>query len=111
MSNQRRGTYLEHVVMDHLRDRGWYVIRSAGSHGAADVVGVKPGNVILVQAKVSLNLLGSREWSALYAQAQEAGAIPLVAYRPSMRTLAFSRLMGPRALRERATGLLEPYEV
>lgn len=109
MSNQSRGTYLEHVVMDHLRDRGWCVIRSAGSHGAADVVAVRPGTVLLVQAKVRLSLLGSREWSELYQLAERAGAIPLVAHRPTARTLAFHRLMGPRALRVRADGLLETF--
>lgn len=111
MSNQSRGTYLEHVVMNHLRDAGYCCIRSAGSHGAADVVAVKPGLVLMVQAKVRLSLLGSREWTELYEMAAKAGGVPLVAHRPTPRTLAFHRLMGPRALRERATGLLEPYEV
>jgi Holliday junction resolvase len=96
--------------MDHLHDRGWCVIRSAGSHGAADVVAVKPGVVLLVQAKISLERLGSREWTTLYDLSVQAGALAIVAYRPSMRTLTFKRITGPRSLRQRAADLLEAFE-
>lgn len=110
MNHRARGIRLEYVVADHLRDRGYVTIRSAGSHGPCDIVAVKQGTVLCVQAKITLSSLGSREWTELWDLAKEANGVPLVAYRPSMRTLAFSRLMGPRALRERATGLLEAFE-
>jgi Holliday junction resolvase len=110
-SNAQRGTYLEHAAMDLLREAGFFVIRSAGSHGVADLVAVKPGLCLLVQSKMKLALLGSREWTALWLAAQEAGGLPIVAYRPSMRKIAFARLMGPRQLRERAEGLLEAYAI
>lgn len=111
MNHRARGIHLEYRIMDVLHDAGYCCIRSAGSHGPCDVVGVKEGVVLFVQGKISLERFGSREWQELWDLAQKARGVPLVAYRPSMRTLAFSRLMGPRALRERATGLLEPYEV
>jgi Holliday junction resolvase len=109
VSNQSRGIYLERAVMDVLHDHGWTVIRSAGSHGAADVVGVKPGVCVFIQSKMRLALLGSREWTTLWDLSQKAGAVPIVAYRPSPRTMAFSRILGPRALRERAADLLSDW--
>lgn len=110
MSNATRGTHLERVVMDKLHDRGWVVIRSAGSHGPADVAAIKPGVVLLVQSKVTASSFGSREWQELWDMAQKSGSVPILAYRPSPRTVAFARLMGPRALRERAAGLLQNFE-
>ena len=110
MSNQSRGTHLERVVMDILHDKGWTVIRSAGSHGVADVVACKPGTVVFVQSKMRLSLLGSREWQELYETSLRAGAVPVVAHRPSPRTVTFDRILGPRLLMQRASGLLERWE-
>lgn len=109
-SNAQRGTYLERVVMDILVDLGYCVVRSAGSHGVADLVAVKPGTVLFVQSKMRASLLGSREWRELWATSMKAGAIPILAHRPTPRTVAFAMLKGSRAMRERAAGLLEAYE-
>lgn len=108
-SNAQRGTYLERVVMDILVDLEYCVVRSAGSHGVADLVAVKPGIVLLVQSKMRATLLGSREWGELWDMSVKAGALPILAHRPTPRTVAFVRLTGPRAMRERAAGLLAEF--
>ena len=45
MPNSRydRGRAYEYKVMRKLREKGFYPIRSAGSHGYFDIIGIKPG--------------------------------------------------------------------
>jgi len=49
--NYRKGLRFEHEVRDWLTDRGWVVIRSAGSKTAVDLVGIRNNQTILVQCK------------------------------------------------------------
>ena len=109
MNHRARGIRLEYVVIDRLCELGYTCIRSAGSHGAVDVVAIKPGVVILCQAKIRKESIGSREWQELWVLAEKANAIPLLAYRPSMRKLAFARLLGPRRLHEKMAHLLSEF--
>lgn len=112
MSGRTRGIYLENAVKAMLEDLNWFVIRSAGSHGVADLVACKRNYGLtpvtwLIQAKVRESLLGSREWSELFLLASAIGAMPVLATRPSPRKTAFYRLLGPRAFRSTSHGLLE----
>ena len=45
MPNKRyiAGRDYEYKVMRQLREQGFYAIRSAGSHGYFDIIGIKPG--------------------------------------------------------------------
>lgn len=115
MSGRTRGIYLENAVKGMLEDLGWFVVRSAGSHGVADLVALKRNYGLdpvtwLVQAKVRESLLGSREWTELYLLASATGAMPVLATRSSPRKTVFYRLLGPRALNSRSLGLLERVE-
>ncbi|MDA4127978.1 MAG: group I intron-associated PD-(D/E)XK endonuclease [Thaumarchaeota archaeon] len=47
----QKGREREYKVMELLRKEGYRVSRSAGSHGAADVIAAKDGHVLLVQVK------------------------------------------------------------
>jgi len=38
-------------VKKHFEEKGYYVIRSAGSHGIADLVAIGSGGVYLIQVK------------------------------------------------------------
>lgn len=49
MTNYDKGARLEYKARDALSERGYTVIRSAGSHGAADLVALKADDVVLVQ--------------------------------------------------------------
>jgi Holliday junction resolvase len=39
--------------MSYLQARGWYVTRSAGSHGLVDLVAMRQGEIWLIQNKIS----------------------------------------------------------
>ncbi len=47
----RIGLIFEYEVRDWLRDRGWLVMRSAGSKSPVDLVAVRNNQVLLVQCK------------------------------------------------------------
>lgn len=77
MSNATRGIYLERRVAEDLAALGWFTIRAAGSHGLADVVAIRPGEVVLIQCKTDGQIRGG-EWNHLYELARRVGAIPIV---------------------------------
>lgn len=53
--NYRYGRNYEYLLISELRSEGWYVIRSAGSHSAVDVVALHPSEnkVVVYQAKAT----------------------------------------------------------
>lgn len=53
MTNYRRGVEIERKVQEILREAGYHALRTAGSHGAADIIGVGPTGVRLIQVKRS----------------------------------------------------------
>lgn len=53
MSNQyRRGRRLEYQVKKDLESEGWTVLRTAGSHGFADLVALRGANIKFIQCKL-----------------------------------------------------------
>jgi Holliday junction resolvase len=51
MTAYRRGARLEYLARDVLRQQGYVVARSAGSHGPFDLIAVSAQRVLLVQVK------------------------------------------------------------
>lgn len=51
MSNYRHGAELERAAKHVLEDNGYFVVKAGGSKGAADLVALKPGEILLVQCK------------------------------------------------------------
>jgi Holliday junction resolvase len=51
VTRYERGRAKEYRVMAILRKDGWYVSRSAGSHGAVDVLAAREGRILLIQVK------------------------------------------------------------
>lgn len=52
MSHYRKGTDFERVVKYYLEGEGYFVVRSAGSHGPVDLVAMKADTpTMLVQCK------------------------------------------------------------
>jgi Holliday junction resolvase len=78
-TNYAAGSRLEYRAMELLRRRAWFVVRSAGSHGPADLVALSPtdGHAILVQCKTGS--LKHEDWNGLRALAIRYHATPLVA--------------------------------
>ena len=52
MSNYDRGSNFERRVKGYLEVKGWYVMRSAGSHGLVDLIALRQGEVWLIQNKI-----------------------------------------------------------
>jgi Holliday junction resolvase len=98
VTHYRQGATFERKIMVLLADHGYVVFRSAGSHGVADVIAFKPGEVLFVQCKTS-GTISIREWNLLYAAANGIGAVPLMALRPGRGRVEFRRLMGVRSPR------------
>jgi hypothetical protein len=51
MTRYEQGSRLEYDVAFMLRDREYYVIRSAGSHGIVDLVAIWEGTLLFIQCK------------------------------------------------------------
>lgn len=64
--------------MRDLRSRGYYCVRSAGSHSAVDIVAVKGDICLFVQAKVS-GRVPADEWNALINLCASPHLLPIVA--------------------------------
>lgn len=88
----RRGIYHENTVTQLLRDNGYFVTGSKGSKGVADMVAVKPGQVLFVQVKSGKARLTSEGWNGLFFEARKAGAVPVVADKPARGRVRLRRV-------------------
>jgi Archaeal holliday junction resolvase (hjc) len=78
-SGYRNGADLERAVKHDLEDNGYsMVMKSGGSKGKVDVIALKPGEVLLVQCKVS-GSMSPADRIALRSLAYDLGAVPLMA--------------------------------
>ena len=90
--NYRNGAQLERDAQKHLEANGYLCIRSAGSKGFIDVMAVKPGQLLMVQAKAN-GVCPPKERAALLELSSKFDALPLVAWRD--RGVKYRRLIGP----------------
>jgi hypothetical protein len=99
MSGYTQGRDVEYTVIDHLRENGYDTVRAASSKGLADVVAIKPGQVLLVNCKRT-TMPGPAERIDLIriASCLPGVSVPLVALHPRRAPLEFRRLtgIGPR---------------
>lgn len=77
MTNAQRGTAHENRAKARLERDGYFVVRSAGSKGAVDLIAVKAGQILMIQCKLD-DYMGPKEWNRLLDIAQKAGGIPLL---------------------------------
>ncbi len=96
MTAYSQGVYREKKVADYLRSEGYFCMESRGSHGPADVIGLKLGQVLLVQVKTgNTDINGALRdtwWNELYHLAGSLGAVPVLADTPSFGKLRLRRL-------------------
>lgn len=86
-----RGAKREHQVADRLREEGWVVYRSAGSHGCADLIAMQVGwPNMLVQVKTDAagpwDHFRPAEREALAGEALKAGAAAFLCHWPPRKT-------------------------
>lgn len=75
-----RGRSFEYRVKNYYEKHGWFVIRSAGSKGIADLVAISPGGseIHFVQCKLH-GSISPDERQKLFATASNYGAYPILA--------------------------------
>ena len=91
----RQGAAFENRVKDRFEGVGYYVIRSAGSQGVADLAAfdLMADRIthhpvpLMIQCKRGRNGLGVEAWNHFYAIADAAGALAIVAQKSEGRTL------------------------
>lgn len=106
-TNYERGSAFERRVGAHLHARGYEVFRAAGSRGKADVLAIRPGQILLIQCKRN-GEIPRGEWNDLYALAERiagsaavgAVVVPLLALMPGRRGIAYRQLVEPAEHRQ-----------
>jgi Holliday junction resolvase len=99
VSGYRNGADLERAVKHYLEDNGYaLVIKSAGSKGKVDVIGLKRGETVLVQCKTTAGM-SPADRANLRSLASTLGAIPLLASwvkeGTAARTIGFTNITSP----------------
>ena len=98
MTQYSRGSDFERSAMRALEADGYFVVRSAGSKGAADLVALKSGQALLVQCKLN-GVCPPAERADLIRLAQTVGALPIVAHKVKGKSKVLYRLLlghGPK---------------
>ena len=92
MTNYARGANFERQIKAHLEAKGYFVLRSAGSHGTVDLVAFGPKwPVWFIQAKIH-GTMSPAERRELYRYANECGAWAVRASRPKRGEILYERL-------------------
>ena len=93
MSSSSKGHNFERRVFKILKSFGFYAVRSAGSHGVFDVVGIKHGLIIGVQCKVNRNPTRD-EMKAMANAYHDFGIFPIAAVRKKRKIFWINILTG-----------------
>lgn len=72
------GRAFEYRVRDFFSRRGYYVTRSAGSHGIGDLICLKKGHILMIQCKLK-GQISAEEKESLSHIADKVGAEPIIA--------------------------------
>lgn len=94
MTAYQAGVRFEKRVSAYLRDEGYLVIESRGSHGLVDQMAVKAGQLLAIQSKVD-GKISVDDWNQLFRLRVWTCAIPILARREGRR-LALYELTGER---------------
>lgn len=83
MTHYDGGAAFERETRKHLENDGYWVIKAAGSKGKADLVAIKPGQVLIVQCKRNGTCPPAERAEVRRIAALLPGVgVPLVASRP-----------------------------
>lgn len=99
MSGYSQGRDVEYAVIHHLTDNGYTCTRAASSKGAADVIAIKPGQVVLVNVKRTTPPGPTERGDLLHvARMLPNVGVPIVALGPASRlTYRLLTGAGPKA--------------
>ena len=95
MSGYSDGVHVEHAVIHDLQANGYETTRAASSKGAADVIAIKAGQVLLVNVKRTTPPGPSERKDLLRIAAMLPGVgIAIVALKPKGCPLRYRQLTG-----------------
>ena len=113
VNTSRKGSAFENRTAQDLEAAGWpYVTRASNSKGIADVVAIRPDEVLFVECKTN-GVLGVQQWNELYHRALQAGGTPVCAMpvdrrrNPGHPGIRYMRLLAPK---NGALGVRQPWE-
>jgi Holliday junction resolvase len=102
MTPYGRGTAAEKRTATALRKDGYVVMESRGSHGPADLMAAKPGQLLLVQVKLNADgKLRDDWWNELLDAAHRAGGLAIIADWPRRGGLRLRQISGRHMPRSR----------
>ena len=92
MTNYSRGANFERQVRTDLENRGWFVIRAAGSHGIVDLVAFPPNPrpTWFIQCKIGRRI-SPKERKKLGEIAMSTSCYAILASRPKRGTIRYER--------------------
>lgn len=92
MTAYTRGNAFERKIVDQLEHDGYTCWQSRGSKTAADIIAIKPGQLVLVQAKSGVNHISGHDWNRLLDLARSIDATAVVADRPTRGVIRYRRI-------------------
>jgi len=98
----RRAAEFENRVKDDMEDAGYFVMRSAGSKGVADLVALDmllpAARPVMVQCKLDTGTMSVDAWNRFLDVAALCGAVPLLALEDPkpLRNYSFMEITGRR---------------
>ena len=96
MTRYSRGADFERKVKADLQANGWFVVRSAGSHGPVDLIAQAPGpSIAWIQCKRDGKMSG-RDQTDIINLAKAFDAIPILAYKDN--GVCYSELFADRKM-------------
>lgn len=104
VNHYQAGRRVEQEVSDHLGERGYDVIRSAASKGAADLVAIHDGEILFIQVKKTEKTAvtpAERRQLIRLADRVSGAAYALVAYKVEYENdrrrsrIRYRQLLGP----------------
>ena len=107
MTNRKyvSGANFERQVKKQWEEDGWIVVRSAGSHGPADLVAAKGGIIRWIQCKTDGNL-SKKEIDALKRVVKIGGGIALLAYKEKIKGKNTVTVVRVAAMTDRITSFV-----
>ena len=98
MTQYSDGRKLEYAAANDLRANGYEVMRTAGSRGAADLIAIKPREILFVQCKLDGRIAPPERHKLIKLTDYLDNSVPVLAYwhKPgrAARQVAYRELTG-----------------
>jgi Holliday junction resolvase len=91
MTNYSRGADFERAVKAYLEQEGYFVVRSAGSHGVVDLLALSGAGHLAVQCKIN-GQLAPNDRKRLMDICRECRLTPIKAWRPKRGEIRYDEV-------------------